>query len=318
MPLQYVFERKVVTRMGNIRDDFEIVVAAYGESPYLEGTLRSIVKAVPLRTRVTVLDDATPDGAVENIVKTFFPRVAYHKNQKNLGVSGSFNKAMRLSRSRYTVLCGPDDILLPDAGMVYRIAVEEHDGTAVIQPGVRTIDSQGNDCDPVGDKIKRRLTPKWGEHSGKKVAESLLAGNWTYNPSLAWRTDLVDTIPFDEGLHTAMDLDRLLKVVFAGETVTVVDMPAFGYRRHEHSVSSVNSGKKRLAEELKIHARAYGEAKKRRWWKAATMAQFAPTARLNGMVAIVESDSPTAQDKAKAFSTVFRPATVDVEKKVMS
>jgi len=105
-------------------DELEIVVAAYGPSPYLSLTLDSTAAAMPADIRITVLDDASPDDAVERIAAAHAGRVAYRRNDQNLGTSGSFNAAMRISRARYTLLVGPDDLLLPGAADAYAAALQ--------------------------------------------------------------------------------------------------------------------------------------------------------------------------------------------------
>ena len=248
---------------------FEIVVAAYGPSPLLAETLRSILAALPTPgPRVTVLDDASPTDVVRLIAEPLAPRVSFRRNERNLGVSGAFNVAADLSQSEYTILVGPDDRLLSSASDVYQHAIEQHRGAAAIQPGVITIDEAGQEVSDITDGVKRLITPRQGRSAGQSLAVSLLLGDWTYNPALAWRTDFVRQHRFDENLHTAMDLDLLLRLAFAGESVAVSTEPAFEYRRHEGAVSSGNRGLKRLGEELRIHHSAKDTATQRGWRRA--------------------------------------------------
>ena len=296
-------------RMGEL-PALEVVVAAYGPSPFLRLTIESAMAYLPGTVSVTILDDCSPDDSVRRVAKEFAGRINYRRNDRNLGTSGSFNEAMRISRSRYTVLLGPDDLILPGAQDAYARAVRLETGAGAIHPGVRVIDETGALVKPLPDKIKHLLRPGAGLHKGQETAVRILLGNWTYNPAIAWRTDLVDSLPFDESLKTAMDLDRLLRLAMAGETLLLTDAPALAYRRHSGAVSSVNRGAQRLSEELGIHARAMQQFRERGWHAALAAAQLAPTARAHGLqVAATSLPSPARERLAttRIALSVARP-----------
>jgi hypothetical protein len=135
----------------------------------------------------------------------------------------------------------------------------------------------------------------------------LLAGNWTYNPAIAWRSSFVAADGFDTGLHTAMDLDLLLRLAFSGASVALVDPVALEYRRHGGAVSSVNAGVKRLSEELGIHRSAREIARGLGWRRAAAMATLAPTARLHGL--LLARELPAGERRQLVAVALSRPAT---------
>lgn len=287
--------------------DFEVVVAAYGPSPYLEQTLTSVVANVPPNVRISVIDDASPEDSVRRVVDKFDLRVRYERNEHNLGTSGSFNVAMRQSQSRYTVLVGPDDLLLPGGATVYARAIRLYDGVAAIHPGVVTIDDTGGPYQPIVDRTKAALTPEPGLYSGDRLAARLAIGNWTYNPAIAWRSDLVWTLPFDEELHTAMDLDRLLRMAFAGESLALVAPDALAYRRHEGAVSSVNRGRRRLDEELAVLSRGRAEARRLGWRRTALAAELAPTVRSHALLLAASTPEVPLRQRAQLALAGLRP-----------
>jgi glycosyltransferase involved in cell wall biosynthesis len=265
--------------------DIEIVVPAYGESPLLAETLRSLVDVVPVDVDITVQDDASPGPHVRDIAADFAPRVAYRRTGRNLGVSGAFNEAARLSRSAFLVLVGPDDRGVPGMIEAYRRGIALHPEAAAFHPGVRVIDEGGEVVRPLGDRVKSVLRPRrHGVLAGEGLATRLLTGNWTYNPAIAWRSSFVVAHPFDDTLHTAMDLDLLLRLAFSGASLALLDDVALEYRRHGGAVSSINAGTKRLAEELDIHRRAGRVARSLGWSRAAAAASLAPAARLHGLL----------------------------------
>ena len=219
------------------RAPFEVVVAAYGPSPFLTLTLESIVANVPGSVHVTLLDDCSPDDSVRQIGARFTDRVRYMRNEMNLGTSGSFNEAMRISQSLYTVLVGPDDLLLPRAGGTYTRAIARGTAAAAIHPGVQVIDETGAATKPLPDRVKDALRPGAGTHKGQELAVRILLGNWTYNPAIAWRTDLVESVPFDRVPH---DGDGPGSVAPAGDRWGDVAVVRFARPRLSPSLGGVS------------------------------------------------------------------------------
>jgi len=86
-----------------------VVVAAYGEVPYLEETLSSLVNSQPNSIPIFVLDDCSPTWEVRQIAQKFADRITYIRSDLNRGVSGSFNAAADLVNTDYLMLVGPDD-----------------------------------------------------------------------------------------------------------------------------------------------------------------------------------------------------------------
>ena len=262
-----------------------VVVAAYGDVPYLSETLDSLVKTQASSVPIYVLDDASPTSDVAQVAEAFVPRVTYLRSDINRGVSGSFNAAADLIGTDYLMLVGPDDRVTKCLETyINELPGSAHDAV-VIQPGVSVIDSEGRDVKPLNDLVKNLIAPKNdGAHNGQKLAVTFLKGDWVYNPSLLWKVDYLRSLRYDESLKTAMDLDILLRLTFRGDSLYRSKDKVFEYRRHAEAVSSKNAGIQRLGEELSIHKRAYTESLNLNWKRAARWAKWAPTSRLHGLL----------------------------------
>ena len=88
-----------------------VVIPAYGESRYLRETLTSAVKFLPPEIPITVIEDPSGGKNLKRLVEDF-PRVEYILNEKRLGISGNFTKALKISRGIFTQICGSDDIFI--------------------------------------------------------------------------------------------------------------------------------------------------------------------------------------------------------------
>jgi glycosyltransferase involved in cell wall biosynthesis len=269
-----------------------VVVAAYGDVPYLEETLQSLVATQPDSVPIFVLDDCSPTNDVHEIAQRFIDRITYIRSEVNRGVSGSFNAAADLVDTDYLMLVGPDDRVTSSLeDFLQRIESEAFDAV-VIQPGVSVIDSSGERVRPVNDRVKDFIAPKENSiHSGEDLAVTLLKGDWAYNPSLLWKVSYLKKARYNESLKTAMDLDILLRLTFEGESLYRSKAKVFEYRRHSEAVSSKNAGSQQFGEELSIHGWAYQSAKSKSWRAAMKWARWAPTPRLHAMLLLKNQKS---------------------------
>lgn len=262
-----------------------VVVAAYGEVPYLEETLSSLVNSQPDSIPIFVLDDCSPTSDVRYIAQKFDDRITYIRSEVNRGVSGSFNAAADLVNADYLMLVGPDDrVTFSLQDFLSGLDTSAFDAV-VIQPGVSVINSMGDTVNPINDRVKNWIAPKKDSlHFGEGLAVSLLRGDWAYNPSLLWKVSYLKEARYDETLKTAMDLDILLKLTFEGKELYRSSSKVFEYRRHSDAVSSKNAGTQQFGEELSIHKWAYKSAQAKNWNKAAKWARLAITPRLHAML----------------------------------
>ncbi len=262
-----------------------VVVAAYGEVPYLEETLSSLLNSQPDSIPIFVLDDFSPTSDVQEIAHKFVDRITYVRSEVNRGVSGSFNAAADLVDTDYLMLVGPDDRVTSSLERFLLTLDPSALDAVVIQPGVSVIDSKGYAAKPLNDRVKNWIAPKKDLlHYGEGLAVSLLKGDWAYNPSLLWKVSYLKEARYDETLKTAMDLDILLKLTFEGKGLYRSSSKVFEYRRHSEAVSSKNAGTQQFGEELSIHKWAYQLAQSKNWNKAAKWARLAITPRLHAML----------------------------------
>jgi hypothetical protein len=186
------------------------------------------------------------------------------------------------------VVMGADDLMLPNFLQVAVDALARFPAAAVVQCGVAVIDEHGRLVRPLGDRVKQRYAPRADEAvllAGEQLAGSLLRANWTYFPSLAWRTDTVRRIGFRQGLHVTQDLALILDTARDGGGLVVDPALAFLYRRHSGSDSSVKAlDGRRFDEERELFAAEAADLARRGWPRAARAARRHVTSRLNALV----------------------------------
>ncbi len=260
----------------------------YGDVDQFKQAVTSVLEQSDRGFRLVVVDDGYPsDEPREWLAALADDRVQYLRNVQNLGVNGNFRRCAELVIADRFVVMGCDDVMLPGYLAAVRALSAAHPDAAVIAPGVEVIDTDDRVVRPLGDRIKAVLAPSSSTVlQGEAMATSLYRGNWTYFPSLLWRTEAVRKVGFREGLDVVLDLALLVDLAFAGEALAYDPRVVFRYRRHEASVSSVQAvDGRRFAEENAFFAAEAARCSARGWPRAARAARLHLTSRLHHAMA---------------------------------
>lgn len=258
----------------------------YGRFDHFRSAVQSVLAQTDPDWRLVVVDDVYPDTAPGEWLRSLDDdRIVYLRNERNLGVSGNFDRCIELAMAPRCVLMGCDDELLP--GYVAQIAsiARRFPDVDLIQPGVEVIDEEGQVVRPLGDRIKALLRPSAPEPvqlSGGRLTASLLRGNWAYFPSICWRVDSVRRFGFRADLQVVQDLALMMEIFRGGGTLVLDDTPVFRYRRHRGSVSSYTAvDGRRFQQERTVFAEEAARQAELGWRHASRVARVHLTSRLN-------------------------------------
>ncbi|WP_168701739.1 glycosyltransferase family 2 protein [Gordonia paraffinivorans] len=268
----------------------DVMMPFYGDVAQFRLAVSSVLDQTDPDLRLVVVDDCYPDPAPrEWLTGLGDARVQYLRNESNLGVNGNFRRCVDLVTADWFVVMGCDDVMHPDYLRTVRTLARHHPKASVIQPGVDVIDENGRPVRPLGDRIKNVLAPSFAtELSGERLVTGLFHGNWTYFPSLLWRTAAVREVGFRPGLEIVLDLALLVDLAAAGGSLVYDPEVVFSYRRHSASVSSVQAvDGRRFDEENRFFAEEARRFAERGWPRAARAARLHATSRLNHLQARV-------------------------------
>ncbi|MFI8386500.1 glycosyltransferase family 2 protein [Streptomyces sp. NPDC085540] len=290
---------------------FEILLPYYGDVALMQDAVRSVLVQDGDDWRLTVVDDGREPGVPEWFEQLADPRVRYLRNERNLGVTGNFNRCVELAEYEYLVLMGCDDLMHPNYLQVVRATADREPTAAMIQPGVQVIGTDGLPFDTLGDRTKRKLyAPKGPGRAllgGEELATSLLRGNWLYFPSICWRTEAVKRFGFRTDLGVIQDLALVVDLLVAGESLATTPEVCFSYRRHAESESSAKAYTGHRFEEAKRFFVETAERLDRHGWpRAAKVSRLHLSSRLHAITLL-----PGAAMKAgrPGVSAMLRHAT---------
>jgi glycosyltransferase involved in cell wall biosynthesis len=262
---------------------FTILIPYWGDVNYMRLAIDSVLKQTNENWRLFILDDCYPGSVIEDYVRELSDRrISYLRNSENLGVNANYRKALEFVETPYFIMFGADDVLRDNYVETILNQIEAHPEVSIFQPGVDVIDEHGNAPKSLVDLVKKLIRPKAGVHSGSKLAARLMVGNFTYFPSLTWKTDDVRTIGFRHNFHVTQDLALICDLLLRECKMLVSSDPVFLYRRHASSVSSLKllTGD-RFSEEIELSNILAKSFRTNGWFLAFFAAMARPTVRLH-------------------------------------
>lgn len=265
------------------------VIPFYGPDELLFATIASARRLHRNDWMLTVIDDCHPDTkTAEHIRLLDDSRIHYIRNEVNLGAGKNLYRALLLgadSAARYVTVLGADDLLRPNYLDVVDRAFAEHPDAVIVQPGVIVIDEHDQPITPLADRVKGAVSwtaRRRGEIRGQAAVASLLHGNWTYLPSLAFRREVITRTRAHPGIDSISDLSHIIDILMVGGSIALPAEIAFNYRRHAANHSSTNARTGRRFEEERRYYREVGaELRSRGWTRAARAADWHLSSRLH-------------------------------------
>lgn len=119
--INYLKREKYLLQINHI-EEVTVYIPCYNNAPYVLQAADSVLAQTYQDYRLILVDDHSTDKSCEVITEWMGSldnekqgRVRFVRNRKNLGLPGTSNLAIGLSRSRYIMRLDADDYLKPDA-----------------------------------------------------------------------------------------------------------------------------------------------------------------------------------------------------------
>ena len=126
---------------------WSVMIPCYKAAPYyLAKTLRSVLRQDPgkLVMQIMVIDDASPNGAPAELIKKIAgDRVTVHREEKNLGLAGIWNRCIERAEGRWVHILHQDDLVKPGFYEKLKAGTESLAAPALLYCRHAFIDSEG-------------------------------------------------------------------------------------------------------------------------------------------------------------------------------
>tara|TARA_A100001011_G_scaffold191429_1_gene200094 strand:- start:12336 stop:13409 length:1074 start_codon:yes stop_codon:yes gene_type:complete len=187
--------------MNNLRiPSVTVLTTVYNGLPHLEEAIDSTLNQTYSNFKYLIIDDASPDKDVVPFIQQYKDdRIHLIVNEKNLGVSKTFNKALGIIDTEFLIRLDQDDISLPNRIEELMGFFQANTKVSVACSWEHTIDSEG--------KRIRDWTREISNY-GDFISPVLLGICPIWHPSIAFRTEsLKEAGGFDHSYIRAEDFE---------------------------------------------------------------------------------------------------------------
>ena len=202
-----------------------IAIATYNGAKYLPEQLDSLLAQSRLPDELIIVDDKSSDNTL-NIIKDFQDRAPFkviiEQNEKNLGYTQNFNKALEKTRGDLVFMCDQDDVWLPDKLATVEQYSIEHSNALVIM----------NDAVITDSNLIKSASTKLGQFESAGISVS----NFVMGCCAMVRRDLLDVcLPIPNGFqgHDSW----IVKMAEGVGSKHILPQPLQLYRRHNQNES---------------------------------------------------------------------------------
>jgi len=298
--------RRTVAEQDASTPTLEFLIPFYGDEGYLRDAVMSVITQTDSEWFLTIVEDGDQGSNVGKWLRSLEDsRVRHLRNKRTLGVAANFQRCLDVSSHDYVTFLGCDDRLRSTYVETVRRGLLTAPTVTMVHPGVQVIDEEGRPASPLADRLKARLAPRPARGnvlSGERLLASLMLGNWTYFPSIAWRREPLDRIGFRQDLDVALDLVALASLVLDGATMLLLPDVVFEYRRHLGSVSSqAATSAGRFIEERRVMGELAARARECGWHRASRAAHFRFTSRAHAVALLPDAIRSRSWYPARKF-----------------
>jgi len=204
---------------------------AYNTEKYVGQAIKSILSQTYKKYEFIIVDDASSDSTL-HILKDFRKkdkRIILIRNIKNLGVTKSLNKAIKVTRGKYIIRMDADDWAYPNR-FELQVDLMEHNRNVVVSGSYIEI------CDK---DLKTKYIRKY-QLNDESIRRHIFRYSPFAHPVTIWRGDVIKKERYDERLKISQDYELYFRVGKRGKFMNL-DKPLLKLRIHGTSISATKS-----------------------------------------------------------------------------
>jgi glycosyltransferase involved in cell wall biosynthesis len=211
-----------------------IVIPVYNGARYVGEAISTTLSQEGVELEIIVSDNASDDGTADVVAGFDDPRIAYRRNETNLGAVPNWNLGMERATGEYVKLLCADDVLYPGC-LARQVAALEAHPEAAFTCGPHDV------IDEAGERVMSRGFARPGLMPAADVIHKMARSgtNLVGEPSnVLIRTSAYRAVgPWDEGSRYCVDQDLWFRLLLVGDLV-VTEGPLSAFRVQRGSWSN--------------------------------------------------------------------------------
>jgi len=225
-----------------------VLMTVYNGGSYLKRSVSDVLSQTLKDFEFLIINDCSTDKTAEVIESFNDPRIRLVTNEKNLGQTRSLNKGLRLARGNYVARIDADDGAFSHWLEEQARSVNEKPEHAVISANAVVVDEF--------DKIRK--TSFVPSDLGEIKMRAIIRSPINHVGSVMKVENVLAVGGYDETFKLAADYDLWVKLLAAGQKITVTEKPLVSIRSHSQSASKRGRGSIDGAEIESIMGKAVG------------------------------------------------------------
>ena len=228
-------EMKAALNTTGISPLVSVIIPAYQATPYIAGTLDSVLAQTFSDYEIILVNDGSPDTEqLERVLEPYRKRIQYFV-QENRGQAGARNTGIRVSRGAFLAFLDNDDQWEPGF-LSFQLAAMQADPELAVHYADAII---------FGDAAFRgRTCMEFSPSKGEATLHRLITRECTVLncAALSRREAVLRAGMFDESYRYGEDIDLWLRIVHQGGRIGYQRQVVARWRRRPDSISANSAG----------------------------------------------------------------------------
>ncbi len=228
--------------MGKSDPQISVLMSTYNENPKHVGeSIESILNQSFSNFELIIINDNPNDKSLDSLIKSYSdPRIKYYRNENNIGLAESMNRAASIAKANILARMDADDIAEPFRFQKQIITLEKGDSDLVCGR-YSTIDERGN---ILNNSLGYDFDPDDNIASAVQIRPSII-----HHPTVMFRRDLFEKAGRYRNFPCAQDLDLWMRMAESGGRIIYLKDILLKYRINSNSTTS----RKHFQQQLTIH-----------------------------------------------------------------
>ena len=218
--------------------DHIFVICAYGDSPYLEDCIRSLVRQTEAEN--IMVCTSTPSPYIEKMAKTYHLPLFVREGESD--IQADWNFAYEMADARLVTIAHQDDLYHQDYQAWVEKTWKQYPDTTVMMTDAAIVKNGKLQKSGAVQLVKRLLRlplccPDWNHISWVKKS-SLIFGNPVICPSCTYHKEMLGSPLFQSDYKFALDWDTMWQLAGRPGRFISNKRPLLYYRVHEAATTN--------------------------------------------------------------------------------
>lgn len=202
-----------------------VIIPCYKDSKTLERAILSINQQTFKVTEIIVVNDCSPETEIIDNIILKFPDIIYIKNNKNIGLAGSRNVGINISKSEIICLLDADDELHPQKIEIQYKLLKPNNAVSCYTENI------------INKKNDIKYFKGFNYKVIKSVNQNILRNNIVGASIMIYRKLIIDVGLYDVSLKSCEDFDLWIRLLKRNINIYIVKLPLYLYYFNQNGLS---------------------------------------------------------------------------------